>query len=125
MSISFRKIKTKWSSTETIKNTKIALSESKLSKVQTGVLLTVALFAVVYLIQVNALATKGYAIKELEYTIANQKKQNEQIGLEIIEKQSMAVVTGQIAELGFVPSGRIDYITPTASVAVAPVQATR
>lgn len=119
MSISFRNLKTKWTSTETIRNQKIAVSANKLSKVHAGVLLTVAACALVYLVSVNALATRGYAIKELEHEIAAQKKENEQLGLEIIEKQSMVNVQQKIAELRFVPAGQIRYIAPSAAVAVA------
>ena len=58
MSIGFRKIKTKWSSTPGIRDRKVALSLTRMAKVHIGVLLTVLLFSLVYLVQVNALATK-------------------------------------------------------------------
>lgn len=119
MSISFRKIKTKWTSTETMRKQKVAVSSNKISKAHAGALLTLALFSVVYLISVNALATKGYEIKELERGIAAQKKENERLQLEIIEKQSMASLQKNIAELGLVSSDKVQYIAPSASVAAA------
>lgn len=119
MSISFRKIKTRWTSTEIMRKQKVALSCNKLSKTHAVALLTLALFSVVYLISVNALATKGYEIKELERDIAAQKKENERLQLGIIEKQSMASLQKKIAELGLVSADSVQYITPSAAVAVA------
>ncbi len=119
MSISFRKLRAKWSSTETMKNQKIAFSQNKLAKVHAGILLTVSLFSVVYLIQVNTLATKGYAIRTLEGKISNQKKANERIGLEIIEAQSLGTLQKKIDELKLVKADHIDYIKGTSSVASA------
>lgn len=124
MSISFRKIKTKWTSTETMRKQKVAVSCNKLSKAHAVVLLTLALFSVVYLISVNALATKGYEIKELERGITAQKKENERLQLQIIEKQSMSSLQKKIAELGFVSSDSVQYITPSAAVAAAKPTAT-
>lgn len=119
MSISFKKLKSKWLATDIVRNQKIALSATKLAKVHVGVLLTLAAFFVVYLVQVNTLATKGYAIRELERKIAFQKKDNERVQLEIIEKQSMSALHKRIAELGLVDAGRIEYLSATASVAAA------
>ena len=102
-----------------MRNAKIALSSSKLAKVHIGILLTLGVFFVVYLVQVNTLATKGYAIREFERSIATQKKDNERVQLEIIEKQSMSALQGRIAELGLVDAGRIEYLSPAAAVAAA------
>lgn len=125
MSISFKKIKSKWTSTEIIRNQKIALSSHKLSRAHIGVLLTIAVFSLVYLVQVNTLATKGYAIRELERDIATQKKEYERLQLDIIEKQSMGVLQERIAQLGFVSADRIDYLASTAAVATAVTKPSR
>ena len=117
MSIGFRKVKTKWSSTPGIRDHKVALSSGKLAKAHACVLLTVLAFSLVYLIQVNTLATKGYAIKELKHSIALQKKENDRIGLDIIEAQSIQNLQKKIDDLKLVRSERIDYIVPGASVA--------
>lgn len=119
MSISFRKIKTKWSSTPGIRDRKVALSLSKLAKVHVGVLLTVLVFSLVYLLQVNALATRGYAIKELSHTIAQQKKDNQRIAVDIIQAQSIQNLQKKMDDLKLVRSERIEYIDTTAAVATA------
>lgn len=119
MSISFKKLKSKWSATDIVRKQKIALSATKLAKVHVGVLLTLAAFFVVYLVQVNTLATKGYTIRELERKIVAQKKDNERVQLETIEKQSMSALYKKIAELGLVDAGRIEYLSTTAAVATA------
>ncbi|MBI4252959.1 hypothetical protein HY623_02125 [Candidatus Uhrbacteria bacterium] len=125
MSISFKRIKSKWTSTEAIRSQKIALSCHKLSRAHIGVLLTIAVFSLVYLVQVNTLATKGYAIRELERDIAIQKKEYERLQLDIIERQSMGALQERIAQLGFVPADRIDYLSPTAAVATAVAKPSR
>ncbi|MEK7123027.1 MAG: hypothetical protein AAB855_04195, partial [Patescibacteria group bacterium] len=119
MSLSFKKIISKWSASEALQKQKIALSATKLHNVHIGVLLTLGAFFVVYLVQVNTLATKGYAIRELERNIVTQKKDNERLQLEIIEKQSMSTLHNKITALGLVDAGRIEYLIQTAAVATA------
>lgn len=119
MSIGFRKIKTKWSSTPGIRDRKVALSLTKLAKVHIGVLLTVLVFSLVYLVQVNALATKGYAIKEIQHTITQQKKDNERIALDIIQAQSIQNLQKKMDDLKLVRSEKIEYVDQNAAVATA------
>ncbi|MBI4600009.1 hypothetical protein HY732_03735 [Candidatus Uhrbacteria bacterium] len=119
MSISFKKIKTKWGSTPGIRDRKVAMSLSKLAKAHVGVLLTVLGFSLVYLVQVNALATKGYEIKEIQQTITEQKKANERISLDIIQAQSIQNLQKKMDDLKLVRSEKIEYIDASASVATA------
>lgn len=73
--------------------------------------LTVLFVGVVYLVQVNALATKGYAIKELKGRIAHQKKETEKLQFEIIEARSLHALHAQIDSLRLVrSSGQIEYL---------------
>lgn len=102
-----------------IKQQKIALSSTKCAKVHAGVLLTVLILSVVYLVHVNALATRGYAMKELDHHIADLKKQNERLQIDIIQSQSMGTLQKKIDEMKLVRADHIDYIEPNASVAVA------
>lgn len=103
-----------------VKQQKIALSSTKCAKVHAGVLLTVLILSVVYLIHINTLATRGYAMKELDQHIADLKKQNERLQLDIIESQSMGTLQKKIDEMKLVRADHIDYIEPgVASVAVA------
>jgi cell division protein FtsL len=96
---------------------KVAVSMTRMVKVHIGVLLTAAIFSLVYLVQVNAMATKGYAIREIEQSIAQKKKANERIGLDIIQAQSIENLQKKMDELKLVQSQRIDYITSGAPVA--------
>ncbi len=118
MSISFKKIKAKWAGSPLIKQQKIALSSTKCAKVHAGVLLTVLILSVVYLVHVNALATRGYAMKELDSHIADLKKENERLQMDIIEAQSMSTLQKKIDEMKLVRADRIDYLEPGASVAL-------
>ena len=77
--------------------------------------MTVLIFSVVYLVQVNSLATKGYAIRELEKKIASNQKENERLQMQIVEAQSLGTLQKRIDALQLVKSDRIDYIKPSQS----------
>lgn len=79
-----------------------------------GLLLTFLLVSILYLVQVNTLATKGYSIKELEKKIANQKKEEKRLQMKSIEAGSLAIVQEKSARLQLIPSSHVEYLTPSA-----------
>lgn len=83
-------------------------------KLNSALLLTVFFFGLLYLVQVNALATRGYAIKDLEKQIVFEKKRNEQLQMQIIEAQSIGRIQKKIEDMKLVRSESIDYITSSA-----------
>ncbi len=117
MSIGFKKTTLKLFRPQLLEQRKASQSKNKQWKYNVGLLLTVLLFSVVYLVQVNALSTKGYAIRELEKRISLNKKENEHIQMQIIEAQSLGTLQKKIDSLQLVRSERIDYIQPSQSVA--------
>ncbi len=90
-----------------------------MNKLNSVLLLTFGLFAVLYLVQVNVLATKGYAIKDLEKKIALQKKENERFQMKIIEAQSIGRIQKKIEDMKLVRSEQIDYLTSSARTVAA------
>lgn len=94
-------------------------TQSFVTLINTSVLLTVLLFGVLYLQQVNALSTKGFAIKSIEKKIAYQKKENEKVQLRVIEAQSLGSLQKRIEGLKLVRSDRVNYITSTSQSVAA------
>ena len=65
---------------------------------------------VLYLLQVNALATRGYEIKKLEKRILELKEANRRLELESTALKSIETIESQARILNFVPSGRVNHV---------------
>lgn len=78
----------------------------------------VAVMLVAYIVQVNAIATKGYRIKELQGSIDNLSRQHDELRAEATRLQSMAAVKNRVGNLEMVNANEADYVVPT-PVAVA------
>lgn len=82
--------------------------------------MTICAIGVWYLAQINSLATKGYAIRNLEKAIAEQVKAREQLEVTIAKDSSIFALKQRMDALHLVRSDRIEYIKPRQPVAVAP-----
>lgn len=78
-----------------------------------GVGLVIALSgaALVYLIQTNAVATKGYEIKELERQVRELQATTHKREVEATEKQSLSILPQALPESTYVAVERIEYLT--------------
>ena len=80
----------------------------------------VALFAslvvlfLVYLVQVNNFATKGYEIKQLQTRIGGLQSQYKQLETQAAQLQSIQRVQGDQNTASMVPVAKINYIQTTA-----------
>lgn len=81
------------------------------------VFLTVLVFGVGYLIQINTLATKGYSIRSLEKEIVQKQKENDKLQAQIIGAQSLSALQNRIDTLQLVESHNVQYIEPARPVA--------
>ncbi len=90
----------------------------KQKKASTLLLLTILFFGVVYLIQINFLATRGYVMKDLEKQIASAKKENDAMNIRMLEAQGISKLQGKIEALGMVRSDSIEYLATQETVAV-------
>lgn len=79
--------------------------------------LTLLLGSIVYLVQINMIATKGYAIQELESKMTNIMKENENMRIRMFEAQKLDILQAKAASLGLVRSDHIEYLAPKGSVA--------
>lgn len=66
-----------------------------------------------YLVQVNSLVTKGYAIKDLENRVDELKKQSNELELQVLDLQSMETVKNKVTQLDMVAIGEVDYLSVT------------
>lgn len=69
--------------------------------------LTIA--GIVYLLQVNALATQGYEIKSLQKKIVELKDLEARLELESASLQSIQRIEEAVKVLNLVPSGQVNY----------------
>ncbi len=89
---------------------------SKLS-LNFGLLLTLLLVSVLYLVQVNTLATKGYVIKSLQKHIVEQKHDAQALQMKSIEAGRFSLIQEKSALLNLVKTNSVDYLGSGATVA--------
>jgi len=67
-------------------------------------------FGILYIGQVNAAATKGYAIRDLERQNEHLRQDRERLDIEIARLRSLDSVTTREQFLGLVKVQRVEYI---------------
>jgi len=67
--------------------------------------------AMSYVVQVNASATKGYQIRELQNSIDQLKLSNQSVQVKIAETRSMENIAAKVPMLGMVKAGTPQYIS--------------
>lgn len=72
----------------------------------------VMLLSVLYLIQTNAVSTKGFEISELERQIRVLEYDVRKINVEVATYRSMESVEMRLADLDLVASQQVQYLTP-------------
>lgn len=70
---------------------------------------TLAILSILYFMQINNLATKGYEIKILEKRIAELKESQERLDLESASLQSVQRIEESVQNLNLVPSLNVKY----------------
>lgn len=75
------------------------------------VIVAVSLMFIGYLAVNTRAATKGFTIRSLERKIAELEERNKSLSLDALTGQSMESIEGQVAELGFVPVGQVEYLS--------------
>ena len=77
-----------------------------------GLLVCIALFGVLYLFEVNAVSTQGFAISDLEDTITVLEQENRKLNVQIASYRSMDSIESRLADMGLVNADNIVYVTP-------------
>jgi cell division protein FtsL len=76
---------------------------------------SIALMSLLYVVQMNMTATKGYEIRELERSIAVLEKESKTLKMQSLELQSMDRVVSQLANAQLVKARPDGFINPAAS----------
>ena len=71
---------------------------------------------VVYLLEVNAIASKGYQIREFQKQVDKVKEENEKLSLKVIELSSMSELDSKVQELNMVSIDAVTYYDNTGQV---------
>lgn len=81
------------------------------------ILLGILIFCggMMYLWQINGLATTGYKIKELENKAAALKSENKHLQLEITKLRSTSRLEQKVAELKMVAVAKVEYLQANGS----------
>ncbi|MCX6743842.1 MAG: hypothetical protein NT116_06470 [Candidatus Parcubacteria bacterium] len=69
----------------------------------------------IYLWQINGLATRGYQIKELEEKAAELKDTNQKLQIQITQLRSTSRLEEKVAQLNMVEVSRIEYLQANGS----------
>ncbi len=78
-----------------------------------------ALLGVSYLIELNIVAAKGFALRSAESHLSDLKDQHKKLQVEVAQKESLAGMAGEIDALSMVPVHQVEYLVASgASVAV-------
>jgi cell division protein FtsL len=81
------------------------------------IILTVLIIfcGVLYLWQINSLATKGYNMKDLEAKASELKDENKRLQVQITDLRSVARITEKVQELKMVEVARLEYLKANGS----------
>ncbi len=77
------------------------------------VVVLIIFVGMVYAIQINDLATKGFAVRSLENEIAKLKEENQKLSLQLTELQTMNNVKMRAQSLNLVEVTNLKYIDIT------------
>ena len=66
---------------------------------------------VLYLVQVNRLATRGYQMETLQQQIEKIRQENRDLESQALQLQSFQHLTSQVNQLEMVPAGSVQYLT--------------
>ncbi len=70
----------------------------------------ISVVGLLYLVQINALATKGYKIKELEERVSDLRDKNKGLELQITELRSSERISREVENLEMVAVSRVEYL---------------
>lgn len=77
--------------------------------VSIGVGCLVVVSFITYLVQINAMATKGFEIRKLEDNIVALQKKNKSLQLDMIELQSMTTLKNKVRSMNLVEADEVAY----------------
>jgi len=91
---------------------------SNVKTINIALVVLICLFGVLYLAEINSMAIKGFAIKDLEDKQSALKENIRKVEFQVAEMQSTAKIQERINSLSMVGVARVDYAKTSGTVAV-------
>ena len=76
-----------------------------------ALLVTIALLAVAYVIELNLISRRGFQVRTLEQRVKQLQQEQQTLTLRLAELQSLTSTEDRIASLGLVPADTIEYVS--------------
>ena len=80
-----------------------------------GLVASVAVFGVLYIVQTSSLSTKGFEISDLQRTIQTLEHETRALDVEIAEHRSMRSIQDRLSGMEMVHAGNVEYVSPVGS----------
>jgi len=103
---------------QTRNNIRVALLPEVSRKTMLLLIAAVSVVGILYIWQINSMATLGYQVKDLETQKSDLLKTNTDLSLQITDKTSSEYVMSRLQELNMIPVGSISYLKVPGSVAL-------
>ena len=82
--------------------------------VPAAIVASLIVLGVTYLIQLNVVAAKGFALKSTERRLQGLEERHKKLQVELAQKESLTGLTEGIESLGLVPVQQVEYIRAVA-----------
>ena len=108
---------TKFGQVQTIKEKRQAVKRWLFgTSSRVALILCIVVFGVMYLMKTSTLATKGYAISDLQKQMNELEQENERVQVRIAQYGSMANIEERLKSMSLVAVDQVEYISPPQSV---------
>lgn len=98
---------------QTLRQKRLALRAWMVStSCRVSLLGVIAVFGVMYLMQMSSVSTKGFTMSELQSTIQTLQHETRALDVEIAESRSLSSVQERLAGMNMVVSDSVEYVTP-------------
>lgn len=74
-------------------------------------LVVLGVFSVLYIIETNAVSTKGFAISDLERKIETLEQEQQRLNVEIAKSRSMKSVEERLQKMNMVAAADVQYVS--------------
>lgn len=75
-----------------------------------GIWFSVLILGIFYVVQINATATKGFEIKNLEKQVEALKEEQRKMEVSVVEKSSLSAIQPRIGKMGMVKVANMEYL---------------
>jgi cell division protein FtsB len=108
---------TKYQNKQTCREKRMAIKRWIVStSFKTGLMGMIAVFGVLYIMQMSSVSTKGFAISDLQKQVQTLENETRSLEVEISQYRSMGSIQERLKNMDLVAVGEIEYVTPVGTV---------